>query len=345
MNVSILIKSVFIVFCLTLACSPAGPPKENKSPCSRNTDCKSDRCEDSNGKKICLPGTKKGGESCYFHASCVSLACDAKNPDDPTVKFCRKERPPPKDFGQGPCAIHEHCKSTLCIQNPVTKERYCSKKCTPDAPCPKGYTCQELFSGGGACAKGPKTIGEFCKEKDECEFKLCESYKGKTFCTRSCTQEDCPEGYRCLAASSGKACLPIPKKVFGEGCRKNDECVSNHCLLGANGSYCTKICSDGCEGNYLCQSDFKRNLTCRRYEGGPDGKCKKNEIQAWYNCQRRCAPGQPECIKTCNTDILDKDCYKCTQEYNACPAKNKCSPSDSKCCKDKRVECFGKPPK
>ena len=69
---------------------------------------------------------------------------------------------------------------------------------------------------------------------------------------------DCFEGYQCVNAycvkiDSGNSDGGGLLLAFGERCQDNLECQSGFCLPHPEGSFCTRLCDQGCPPGWSCK--------------------------------------------------------------------------------------------
>ncbi|MGB9600051.1 MAG: hypothetical protein ACPL7I_05825, partial [Myxococcota bacterium] len=121
------------------------------------------------------------------------------------------------------CEQDGDCQTNLCPDN-----RICSKPCSRDADCPRGYVCEEVrFTINGntvglmGCVARYYTygrIGDICNENMPCRdglFCTLDDIKlPSPICTKECSGDsDCIDNYECRKDDiylSGKTlCLPI----------------------------------------------------------------------------------------------------------------------------------------
>ncbi|MFN3197071.1 MAG: thrombospondin type 3 repeat-containing protein [Bradymonadia bacterium] len=134
------------------------------------------------------------------------------------------EPPPPEynDVGES-CATNDECDSGLCIEQPGSNARYCSRPCVEGANvCPTDWTCEAPPADSGITEEGicwpPATRGlcESCENNSDCgdADDLCLPLNGDENdmrCARACVEDRaCPPGYSCLDPNGdgNRQCIP-----------------------------------------------------------------------------------------------------------------------------------------
>ena len=309
----------------------AGPPCETNADCASEEVCDADSgtcvggfCGlDCSAGQSCPDGAGcfnfAGGEQCLpirldCLDRCADVVCEAGfNCDDLSGECVRSE----VSACGAPCDSSAECGGyeDLCLT--VTTGRQCYYSCEADQPpCPIGYGCFTVFSGGRFCL--PSTGDSSCD---------------------ACASVRCPEGEECVPFDG--SCVPA-----ATACRTDDECASGSLCnffegrcepLGTACSYEERFfaCESGVmacdaaapERNGTCeQSCFSplgcppERSECVRYEGVAYSLCTSDAIGGAHTCGslstgrdglgRACTPGEDPTDPALCPDALTDLCYQ-----------------------------------
>ncbi|MBI4703902.1 MAG: hypothetical protein HY744_22565 [Deltaproteobacteria bacterium] len=212
------------------------------------------------GAQPCAPKTCPGVDTDCHKRACVEGQCDFT--DEPKGAPCTGAG------GEKVCDGVGHC--VECNESPDCGDQVCkSHKCV-------AATCSDFSKNGsetdvdcgGECA--PCMNGKHCLAPEDCESKFCDLEK-----TGSCAACGGDDDCKAVADSYCEAGACVPKKVNGDVCGGENECVSGFCP--AQDKMC---CEAECEGQ--CQACAKSktggdNGTCGTVGKGtdPDKECSK----------------------------------------------------------------------
>lgn len=233
--------------------------------CDDDTDCRGLSCVDAGDGGRCLRPCEADGD-CADGERCrgPEEGCGGCAPDGDTSPFGAL------------CGAPEDCASGMCVEDAFGA--VCSTACT-DA-CPEGFTCD----GGGQClrdAPGGAGLGAPCSGPRDCASALCaDLLGGEPACTDECDPgSPCPSGFECVDRDGTSLCQPSGALV-GDGCKSNDDCVSQLCGNFDEFHACTEACSEvaPCPGGLVCQTGGATEGYCRPLEAPPpadddDGGC------------------------------------------------------------------------
>ena len=129
----------------------------------------------------------------------------------------------------------------------------------PDLP---GETGPEV--GPFECLPGEGCFLEPCTNNSKCFSGWCVDHLGERICSRTCDQEDCPDGWACeqLEVSGGKMPVCVSNHpTLCRPCMEEADCLVapgaySTCLdFGSEGKFCGGACSaqGECPEGYLCQ--------------------------------------------------------------------------------------------
>ena len=118
------------------------------------------------------------------------------------------------------CQVDGDCDSGHCIA--TFQGRVCAAVCDDSTPCGKGFECRPTGPGGSVsiCLDPFARLCEPCNADADCQVDFMEQDAkcvnlgdAGSFCGQACqADEDCPDGYACRAASTGRngqeQCLP-----------------------------------------------------------------------------------------------------------------------------------------
>ncbi|MCD6499567.1 MAG: DUF1565 domain-containing protein, partial [Deltaproteobacteria bacterium] len=129
--------------------------------------------------------------------------------------------------------------------------------------------------------------------------------------------EDCPSGQQCIDSvcvvlQDGGQVDAVVLKDFGEPCASNEECRSTYCLANPQGSFCTKLCEDGCPTGWECS-----RVPDPHGGSGTADLCAVVENHVCQSCikDQDCgAAGSHLCLPMQEGQFCGKDCT-----YASCP--------------------------
>ena len=236
------------------------PTEDLGSPCTEGYECTSTFCVDG----VCCDTSCDGGCSNCNLAGQEGVCNYHANNLDPEVECglcgvcngngsCKASA-----FGTDPkeeCTESE--KSTCGLNGSCDGANACAlwSEVTPCVP----QTCTGYFKDLEHLCDG---IGECIDLPDvDCEPYVCNA--DGSDCLFSCeVQADCQPNYYC----EGQACLP--KKVDGETCSDEFECLSDYCV---DGYCCENACDDSCQSCGL--ADSEGSCTGYNYGSDPEAEC------------------------------------------------------------------------
>jgi len=265
--------------------------KQVEDPCKK---CTADQvCKD----KKCVPKPKDGcteDADCPSGQECKDKKCQQKpdpnqcNPACAANEECKDKKCVPKSSNpcNPPCGSNQECKAGQCVD----------KKCTSNADCQQGQTCDVA---SGECkagqAPGKQDVGDPCGTQDKaCKAGLTcirtNQTPARAFCFKNCTTDaDC--------ASIGKKCLQLTQtsKFCAKEAKEGEACdiegkTQTMCAQGLTCDPTTKKCLKPVEkglyekcggGTATCKSD----MICLLLEQG---------AKHGY-CLAKCDPKNPKC--------------------------------------------------
>jgi MYXO-CTERM domain-containing protein len=198
------------------------------------------------------------------------------------------------------CAQGYYCVCTDANQTNC----FCTRDCGSTSPCPSGWSCAPLQSGGGACVPGETTgtgqLGDACESGADCQNGICVGISStQGMCTQLCSStQPCPSGYSCSPLQGGGgACTRSttpprdggttppdggtptpdagtrPPQPLGSTCSAALECQSRWCgnLADASGKVCTQSCSATatCPDGFYCGQLLGGTRGCLRETTAP----------------------------------------------------------------------------
>jgi len=221
--------------------------------CTSNGECGSLYCADpGDGRQRCLQPCRGDEGMCLAGEACAANPGDCAGCVDADILVA--------DRGLGEeCSAPEECRSGDCFED--AGRRYCTRACGADSECPDGYHCRD----GERCVAGPRgEVGTPCVTSGDCnEGLFCASDGSRSWCTETC-DDDCPDGFACVAAGGTMVCAP-DLGLLGDACMTGDECVSNLCVIGE--------CSQMCGADAPCAPGFE----CRRTDDTTAAVCIRPE--------------------------------------------------------------------
>jgi hypothetical protein len=141
-------------------------------------------------------------------------------------------------------------------------DNFCDYGCEGDPDCETPNPVK-LKDFGQICAAGRECVSGVCLVFDELN----------TRCSSYCRVGDCPAGFECREAESGRLVCgtpreeggglppPPPLNYFGADCDNDAQCSTNACISYGEGSkWCSELCTsdDDCPISYVCLSAGNR---------------------------------------------------------------------------------------
>ncbi|HJL17224.1 MAG TPA: S1 family peptidase [Sandaracinaceae bacterium LLY-WYZ-13_1] len=223
--------------------------------CTDHAECSTSFCTDpGDGRRRCLTacegdrGMCLAGEACAAGPGACGGCVDAEILD--------------ADRGLGePCDEATDCRSGDCFAD--GGRSYCTRACEGDTDCPDTFHCR-----GMVCVAGPRgDIGDPCLGNGDCaEGTFCAMQGERAWCTRLCTDEECPDRFECVAAGGTEVCAP-DRGLLGDVCASDEDCVTGVCEREAGAT--SGVCSRMCGPDAPCAVGFE----CRRTEDGLGAIC------------------------------------------------------------------------
>lgn len=228
----------------------------------------------------------------------------------------------PGGFGSF-CTQNSDCLSGYCVES--LEGFVCTMFCQEE--CPEGWLCKATIVGQDVvniCIPGGVSLCKPCKTDSQCPEGICLDQGGQKFCTKSCEETPCPQGYECKEIEIGrersktKQCLP---KSNACDCNITTHNTSRPCI--EKNEYGT------CLGLQFCDKD-KGWSECSAHKPAPekcnglDDDCNGMTDEIYAGLGSVCSVGKGLCFKlgvmTCNKTQDGVEC-------NAEPGK----PSDELC--------------
>lgn len=224
------------------------------TPCTTDSECVSLFCDDpGDGNRRCLAPCEGDAAICLAGEACAANPGDCGGCVDETILAAMR------GIGES-CDDDEICRSGQCFDD--NGRSYCTVDCAMDDDCPDSFHCRE-----GVCASGPRgDLGDPCVSEGDCLMNtFCATQGERSWCTRLCVVEDCPEGFSCVEAGGTVICAPDGGLV-GDSCAADAECLTGLCVeRGVTGSVCARMCSP----ETPCSAGFD----CERIGDGTESVC------------------------------------------------------------------------
>jgi hypothetical protein len=251
------------------------------SPCSKNTDCESGLCVDSEEGAICTVVCY--GSECPEGFQCVGVAGTAD-----VVFLCM---PVSKKICKQ-CTSDVQCGLSKCVE--FNKSMNCLYPCSSSAGCPKGFHCNEYcIPNSQACDCLPKDKGikKICINKNlhgECTgFMTCDPEKGWSQCDADMPSEEICDGLD----NDCNGVIDKDIEDFGKECF-----VSIPSVGKCKG---TKTCMEG-KKMLQCNAKMPEIEKCNYIDDNCDGKTDED----WTDAGEVCIVGKGICerfgVKMCD---------------------------------------------
>jgi hypothetical protein len=231
--------------------------------CSEDAQCTSLFCIDpGDGRQRCLQSCRSGDGMCLAGEACAAGLGTCGGCVDEEI--LRAERA----LGE-PCDIDDDCISDVCIDDGGIT--YCSAPCGEGTECVSGFHCRE-----GACVRGDaQGVGGGCLVNDDCtEGNFCATRGDTHWCSTFCGEgrEECPESFSCVDVGEGSSVCAPDRRLIGEECEADEDCVTETCDLATGTGVCTRLCSF----ENPCPPGFE----CARTEDGTEATCRARAAPA-----------------------------------------------------------------
>lgn len=159
--------------------------------------------------------------------------------------------------GTGPRTLSQDDIEGVCSLYPGSG----APECTRTADCADGLECVN-----GSCVQvndGEGQIGDSCLNSPCSDGLVCvQGQDNNAFCTRICSDGQCPGGWGCFAVNSNQGqvniCLPANDtgdSGFGDNCSSGQECSSGLCVSDGQRAFCSQSCTQDaeCPGSATCE--------------------------------------------------------------------------------------------
>ncbi|MCA9615038.1 MAG: S1 family peptidase [Myxococcales bacterium] len=217
--------------------------------CADDGDCGSSLCTTVDGAQVCARACdpRAAVAQCPFGFHCEATGCG--------TGVCAAGEGGVPD-GEA-CTSNVECASGRCAT--VGGVARCGRQCNVGAEdCAPGLACEPEADGCGTCAPYdvvtvPLPFGAPCEGDGDCASGQCVSGEGAggDFCTRSCGETGCGNGFHCRAGTCVRGALVPP----GEACIHPDDCASGtSCVTVGPEQFCLADCGEGCEEGFSCEA-------------------------------------------------------------------------------------------
>jgi hypothetical protein len=243
------------------------------------------------------------------------------------------DAPPPTGMFGGPCDQNGECVSGYCVEAVGGVGGVCTQTCNND--CPADWNCRQLTINGSPvslCVPNAPQLCLACASDAECggADAACLTIDSTGSCATKCTTS-CPNGYQCVADSTGAHAGTYCQPVTGScSCTTGMDGATRACTsTNAVGTcYGTQTCVAG-TGWSACNAPVAAPETCDGNDNDCDFLIDENvgggqacqNTNSFGTCQgsRQCAgktgftcEGQIPAAETCN--YADDDCDGITDE-------------------------------
>lgn len=252
-----------------------------------------------------------------------------------------------------PCQAHENCASSICIQDGLLNQTYCTAQCSQqtEGSCPAGFACEMTQSELGTLCLAPAPVDELCDQCSDgshCASGLCVEVpnvnNSAPFCSKPCDPTpgqpgQCPSGYSCeltqqattqvgVCIPNSRICDPQGRGGQNEPCFGNGECKPGHSCLeyypGSNSglNFCYGLCPIQFNG-ISCGAD---RSTCTAVPGRMNTAVCFTYAQAGEPCIPEVCNATSFCAYDENIGVDSALCYPlCDRNGQAdCPANFSC---------------------
>jgi len=194
------------------------------------------------------------------------------------------------------CVRSEDCLDGLsCLVGDVDGVSACTRQCTGDSGCERGYVCRASRGGGRACLPptrdGQRRSGESCASARECRAGLTcvqAGLEGRV-CLQPCgTGGGCPAGSRCAPSDAGGVAYCLPEAREGAACGASVRCEPGSVCLLADPRL-GKVCHAACDPDSR-SSRCGEGRRCARLSSGR-GACVAAGRLGEECAERGCATG------------------------------------------------------
>lgn len=206
--------------------------KEVGDTCTAGDQCKTGLCKYGDDGMKCRQLCVAAG-TCPSGYYCETAQRSCLPGDEPIVQ------PELKEEGEV-CAADSQCRSGLCFAPTADETHYCRVECdVADWYCPTdGTACvgYEVVESGVCMPFDDRGVtGDECTARDDCVSGICLGTQADEplYCTQSCVDDWCPDGYRCADGGQlGRVCL----RVYDTGDSDTDGDTSDGCSAGSGRS-------------------------------------------------------------------------------------------------------------
>lgn len=223
--------------------------------CEIDSDCASLFCADpGDGNQRCLAPCEGDAGICLAGEACAANPGQCGGCVDDGLLAA------PSGLGEA-CELDEDCRSGSCLDD--SGRLYCTRDCSGPEDCPLGFHCRQPEGEAGVCASGPiGDVGDPCVGLGDClDGTFCATEGDRSWCTRLCVIDECPEGFECVPAGGTELCAP-DLGLIGDACAADGECLTGVC---DDRGFCTRMCSSDAP----CAAGFD----CERTGDGTDAVC------------------------------------------------------------------------